>query len=437
MKSYNVITIFPDMCKLPFNQGVISKALDNKLIEINAINLRDFATDKHKSTDDYQFGGGVGLVMKVEPIYNALESIKSSLKDKGVDSSRHKVIILDPRGRRFQQKDAIELSKFDSLTFICGRYEGVDERVSEHLCDYQYSIGDYILTGGEPASMVMIDAIARLIDGVVGDKESLVDESFSASSLEYPHYTRPEEFMGWTVPKVLLSGDHKRIEEWRTDKSFTATEASRPDLVSIKDQSKASRLVEACKSFYDEPVKINLSLALMHYPMKDKQKDVVTTSITNLDIHDISRSSCTFGVDDFFIISPIKSQRDIANIVINHWVKGYGVEYNPNRSEAFSRTSIVSTLLDAIKKIKDKIGHKPIIVATTARSSRATISFKELSKLSSDEHVLLLFGTGWGFTEDIFEMVDFVLEPIEGVGGFNHLSVRSAVAIALSRLVNS
>jgi len=421
------------MFDAPFNQGVISKAVKNGLIEINPINIRDFTTDKHRTTDDYQFGGGVGLVMKVEPIYNAVQYIKSK--------GESKIILLDPRGKRFDQSAAEKLSEYDDLTFICGRYEGIDERLRELVVDYEYSVGDYILTGGEPAAMVMIDAIARLVDNVVGDKRSLDDESFSRPRLEYPHYTRPESFLGLDVPKILLSGDHKLIEEWRENRSLELTASLRPDLMDIKTQDKSLRLDEAKRSFYPLPSKKKLSIALMHYPMCDKKKDVVATAVTNLDLHDISRSAYTFGVDNFFLITPILAQQRIVTRVIDHWLKGYGLTYNPDRSEAFSKTSIVSSLIDALKELKDRQERdgrevkQPIIVATTARSEIATISMRELSVLSKDDEVLLLFGTGWGFTDDILEFADFILEPIEGISNFNHLSVRSAVAIILSRIV--
>lgn len=426
MKTYNIITIFPDMFNAPFNQGVVSKAVEKNILKINPINLRDYAEGKHRITDDYQYGGGVGLVMKPEPICQAVRSIQKNNKTH--------VILLDPKGKKFCQQEAERLSTYDNITFICGRYEGVDERVKELVVDEEFSIGDFILTGGELGAMVMIDSIARLIDGVLGDETSKDDESFTTKMLEYPHYTRPYEYEGLKVPDVLINGNHASIDKWRKEKSLELTKTRRPDLldISLYDNEMLKDLCSQKKKGKGKELK--LCVALMHYPMKDKQSDIVATAITNLDLHDISRSCRTYGVDTYFVITPIEAQREVAGRVISHWINGYGAGYNPNRKEAFSRTVIKESLLQAIYDIEKRFKKKPIIVATTARPDRATITSASLGLIAEKDPVLLLFGTGWGFADEVFNIADYVLEPIEGASEFNHLSVRSAVAILLDRI---
>ena len=223
---FNIITIFPRIFDSYFNESILARARKEKLIEINTHDLRDYTNDKHKTVDDTPYGGGAGMVLKVEPIYKALLKIigKSNLKcfKKGTkNNSKTKIILLSAKGKKFDQAMAKRFSKLDKLVLICGRYEGVDERVAKNLADEEISVGDYILMGGEIPAMVIIDSVSRLIKGVVGNEESVKDESFSKKGyLEYPHYTRPENFSpnkktNWKVPEVLLSGNHKRIQDWK------------------------------------------------------------------------------------------------------------------------------------------------------------------------------------------------------------------------------
>ena len=228
----NIITIFPEMFEGPFSFGIIKRAIEKSAVEISVRNLRDYTTDKHKITDDYSFGGGGGMVMKPEPIFRAVEAIK---EEKGltpvVCPPSSKVILLTPQGKVFDHEIALRLSKENHLIFLCGRYEGVDERVREKLIDEEISIGDYVLTGGEFPAMVIVDAIIRLLPNVLGCEDSYKKDSFYEGLLDYPHYTRPEEFRGMKVPDILLSGHHKKVEEWRRYKSLEMTYLKRPDLL--------------------------------------------------------------------------------------------------------------------------------------------------------------------------------------------------------------
>ena len=217
----DILTLFPKMFKGPFDESIIKRAQKKGLIEIQAHDLRKWTKDKRKTVDDRPFGGGTGMILMVEPIYKALRDLKNK---------NSKVILMDPRGRTFNQKIAGNLAKEKHLIFICGHYEGVDERVKKHLVDEEISIGDYVLTGGELPAMIIIDTLIRQIPGVLIKPEASSKESFSENLLEYPQYTRPANFKGWKIPEVLLSGNHRQIAEWRKKKALELTKKRRPDL---------------------------------------------------------------------------------------------------------------------------------------------------------------------------------------------------------------
>lgn len=222
-----ILTIFPEMFTSPFSESIIKRARDKKIININIIDIRNFTKDKHKSVDDYSYGGGPGMILKPEPIVEAIEYICKE-NDYWLDS---KIIITSAQGILFNQKIAKKLSTLDKIIFICGRYEGIDERIHHILNADEVSIGDYVLTGGEIPVMAMLDAIIRMLPGVLGKEESLKNDSFYHGLLDYPHYTRPEKYREFEVPKVLLSGDHKKIEKWRKKESLLRTITRRPDLL--------------------------------------------------------------------------------------------------------------------------------------------------------------------------------------------------------------
>lgn len=216
----DVLTLFPEMFDI-FNHSIIGKAVEKKIIHINTVNIRDYTLDKHRKVDDYPYGGGAGMVMAAQPIVDAIDNVKKNNKGK--------VIFLGPRGKTFNQEIAKELSKEKELIFLCGHYEGIDERAYKHI-DLEISLGDFVLTGGEMACIPVIDSICRLIPGVLGKSESFMEESFYEGVLEYPQYTRPEEFRGDRVPDVIISGHHENIRKWRRMQSLKITMERRPDL---------------------------------------------------------------------------------------------------------------------------------------------------------------------------------------------------------------
>ncbi|MEH7246976.1 tRNA (guanosine(37)-N1)-methyltransferase TrmD [Neobacillus niacini] len=233
----DVLTIFPEMFAGVFGHSILKKAAEKSAVQYNVVNFRDFADNKHQTVDDYPYGGGAGMVLKPQPLFDAVASLKEQS-----ESDKTRVILLCPQGKTYNQKIAEELSEEQHLIFVCGHYEGYDERIREHVVTDEISIGDYVLTGGELGAMVVIDSVVRLLPEVLGNQESHMKDSFSTGLLEHPHYTRPADFRGMKVPEVLLQGNHKLIEEWRNKETLRRTLLRRPDLLEkielTKDQEK-------------------------------------------------------------------------------------------------------------------------------------------------------------------------------------------------------
>jgi tRNA (guanine37-N1)-methyltransferase len=234
-KKFSIVTIFPEMINAYLGCSILKRAIEKKIIAVDVHNLRDYATDRHRTVDDYSYGGGPGMVMKPEPFFSIIETLWPA-------RSARRVVLLSPHGRVFSQDIAHELAGDGrEPVFLCGRYEAIDERVKENLVDDEISIGDYVLTGGELPALVIIDAVSRLLPEVLGDSRSAEDESFSRGLLDYPHYTRPEVFRGMEAPKVLLSGNHEEIRKWRKKQSLKATLRQRPELLdryTLSDEEK-------------------------------------------------------------------------------------------------------------------------------------------------------------------------------------------------------
>ncbi len=239
----DILTLFPNMFSGPFDESIIKRAMERNIVNIVIHNLRQWGLGKHKMVDDYPFGAGAGMVMKPEPLFDAVEAVKAESNNPSAP-----VILLTPQGRLFNQKIAAELAQLEHFILICGHYEGIDERVREHLATDEISIGDYVLTGGEIAAMVVIDSVVRQLPGVLGSDESASDDSHTAGLLEYPQYTRPQTYRGWEVPQVLVSGNHAQIAKWRREQSVLRTFLRRPDLFKKADLSEEERKLIAKKA---------------------------------------------------------------------------------------------------------------------------------------------------------------------------------------------
>lgn len=242
MMKIDVLSLFPEMFSGVFGESILKKAQEKMAVQYNVVNFREFADNKHGQVDDYPYGGGAGMVLKPQPIFDAVESLSNAAEDE----KKPRVILLCPQGEKYNQKKAEELAEEDHLIFVCGHYEGYDERIREHVVTDEISIGDFVLTGGELGAMVVIDSVVRLLPGVLGNEDSPVLDSFSSGFLEHPHYTRPSDFRGMKVPAELISGNHKLIEEWRERESLRRTHNRRPDLLENKE------LNERQKKWLDE-----------------------------------------------------------------------------------------------------------------------------------------------------------------------------------------
>ncbi len=428
---YDILTIFPEFFESPFSFGILKKAQEKGLLDIQTHDIREHTEDKHKTVDDTPYGGGGGMLMKIAPLASAIEDIKST-------SRKSLVVLTTPDGEKFSDKMARELAEYEQIIIICGRYEGVDERIRELYVDREISIGDYVLSGGENAASVIVESVSRFIPGVLGNALSPENDSFNQGLLEYPQYTRPEEFKESKVPDVLLSGNHGEIDEWRRKESIKRTFKKRPDMLDnaiLKNED-----IEVIKKLKetDSPT-FKLYIALIHYPVYNNRFKIITTAFTNLDVHDIARAAVTYGVKSFYLVQPNLEQQKLVNRVLKHWTEGEGASFNKSRSEALNLVALRNTLEDVALEIEEIEGEKPVTIVTDARSADNMIGFEGLRELIFSEEqkpYLLLLGTGWGLAQEIMERADYRLKPVSGYTNYNHLSVRSAAAIILDRLLS-
>lgn len=427
---FNLVSLFPEFFDSPLSSGLMARARQSGLVELLCANPRDFATDKHRSVDDRPYGGGPGMVMLLETLDAALKSLEKP----------GKILLMSPSGRPFDQAMARELTKEEALTLVCGRYEGVDARLASLYEVTPVSVGDFVLNGGEAAAVCVVEAVARLLPGFMGHVGSGEDESFSAGLLEYAHYTRPEVYQGAPVPEILLSGDHGRISRWRREQSLAQTLERRPELLASAplDGKDFSVLRALSAQSGRRRLGRNLYVALTHHPVLNKEGKTVAVSLTNLDVHDIARCSCAYGLGGYFISTPLADQQTLALELLQHWLGEQGRATNPDRAEALERVRVVDTLEQALALTAEAAGRRPKVVATSAavaEKSGPLLSVEDLRGWLEEAPVLLVLGTGHGLAPEAFEMVDGTLRPIRPYEAYNHLSVRSAAAIMLDRIL--
>lgn len=423
---FDILTLFPQMFA-PLQASMLQRAQDNGLIELNITNIRDYALDKHQTTDDRLYGGGSGMVMKPEPITAAVEA--------ACPGPNTRVVVTAPSGKPYTQAMAEDFATAQQLIVICGHYEGIDQRVIDSLATDVVSLGDFVLTGGEIAAMAICDSVARLLPGVLGDARAASEESFSMGLLEHPQYTRPLEFRGMQVPAVLQGGNHAEIATWRRQQALARTYQNRPDLLrtaplDAADQAYLAQLRQAEQRPYA------LYAALLHYPVYDKKHHTIATSLTNLDLHDIARAAATYGLAGYYLVQPLENQRALMQQLLEHWHSGFGAAYNPDRETALSLVHVCPQLADAVSAIEQHSGSRPQLIATGAGIAGGITDYTAMRRIMQQQggSYLLLFGTGWGLCEEIIDSADFRLAPIYGRGDYNHLSVRSAAAIMFDRL---
>ena len=408
-----VITAFPELMRDYLASSVLGRGIAAGKLEAEVVDIRDFSEGSYRQIDDYCYGSG-GMMLMAEPLAKAVESVSGGAKPY--------VVYPSPQGVRLHQELVEDLARKEHLVIVCGHYEGVDERFTEKYVDMEISLGDFVLTGGEMPAMAIVDAVSRLIPGVVGSESSVEEDSFYSGMLDTPHYTRPAQWRGERVPDVLLNGDAKAIERWRRRQSVERTLDRRPDIA-----GRAGIIPWLSGGAYVMEV---------HYPVLDKRGEKSSTAITGMDLHDIARACRTYGIKKYLLVTPIAQQREMAKRIAGHWTSGWGADYNPDRREAFSTLKIFASVQKAIAWAEEK-EKKPVFkIATTAKRHAGAQHWLTLKReiLRRDHSPLIIFGTGWGLHDEVMEMADAVMTPIcGGKDGWNHLSVRSAVSITLDR----
>jgi tRNA (guanine37-N1)-methyltransferase len=362
------------------------------------------------------------MVMSVEPLLRALRSLPAP----------GRVLLLSARGRCLDQALAGELAAAESLTLVCGRYEGIDARFEELARAEPVAVGDFVLSGGESAALCLMESVARLLPGFMGQEESACEESFSQGLLEYPHYTRPPDFEGRSVPEVLLSGDHQRIAAERRRWALEETLRHRPDLldrapIDIDD-------LQHLKQLPRTRLGRNLYLGLIHYPVVNKLGETVAVSLTNLDIHDIARVCRSYGLARYYLATPLEDQQRLALRLLAHWKSGLGRSASTSRLEAVDLVEVVPDLAAMVESIRRDCGQEPFVVGTSARE-QGTMLPVQVAGILREQPVLLLFGTGHGLAPEMFPCLDGVLRPLRCLDRYNHLAVRSAVSATVDRIL--
>ena len=409
----SIITAFPELMRSYLAVSVLGRGIAAGRLEVCVIDIRDFAEGDYRQIDDYCYGSG-GMMLMAEPLSKALASVSAAAKPY--------VVYPSPQGTHLYQELVEDLSRREHLAIICGHYEGVDERFTQKYVDMEISLGDFVLTGGEMPAMAIVDAVSRLIPGVVGKNSSVTEDSFYSGMLDTPHYTRPAEWQGERVPEVLMNGDAKAIDRWRRRRSVERTLDRRPDLA-----ARAGMIPWLSGGAYVMEV---------HYPVLDKRGEKSSTAITGMDLHDIARACRTYGIKKYLLVTPLAQQREMAKRIAGHWTSGWGAEYNPDRKEAFSTLKIFASVQKALAWVGEREKKKPFTIATTAKRHAGAQHWLTLKReiLRQDHSPILIFGTGWGLHDEVIESADAVMTPIiGGRDGWNHLSVRSAVSITLDR----
>ncbi len=423
----SIVSLFPELYKPFLSTSLLERAVDNKLVDITITSLFSFSAPKVR-VDGPAFGHGAGMVLKPEVIARAVEE---------TEAHRGKAfkIFFSPHGKKLDQSllelmsKKIEASN-NHVLLMPARYEGIDARAEEAYGDMIISIGDYVLMGGDLPAMVLLEGLLRLVPGIVGKQESVEYESFTGPFVDWPAYTQPVDWHGKIVPEVVRSGNHKAIEGWRE------AEAVKRTLLGHFDWLRTHKLTQKQKALVQKQLPSHY-VALMHTDVRLPHDKVGTSSVTTHDIHDIARSSRTYDLKNYFIVTPLIDQQKIVQKLLDFWSSDIGIDYNPQRHGAVSRVKLMPELQNVLEAIEAQESKKPIIIGTSARAQDAQgkqISFHDQELVwQQNRPVLFLLGTAQGLNEHVINQCDYVLNPIEGLTDFNHLSVRSAAAIIFDR----
>ena len=431
MPRFHIVTLFPEFFESPLSTALMGRAREAGIVDCSFHDPRQFSTDKHRHVDDRPYGGGPGMVMQGEPLARALRSIERP----------GRMLFMAPGGRPLTQDMVRELAREDDLTIVCGRYEGIDARLLQLFPLEPVSVGDIVLNGGESAALSVLEAVSRLMPGFMGKEESGDDESFSHGLLEYPHYTRPENLEGLTVPEVLQSGDHARIANWRRQESVRATLRMRPEML-----NEAPLYREDVQTLADTPRERpgrNLSFCLVHYPVSLGPKKIGASSLTNLDIHDIARISRSYAMGSFYPVTPLHDQLRVLEEILRHWTRGPGGVGNADRAQALGLVQPATSLEEAVAHMTAQHGTRPRLVASSAvwpakgkasKPESMPMTPRDVRRWCDQGPVMLCLGTAQGLAPEVLEQCEGTLRPVRFLG-YNHLSVRSAAAILADRIL--
>lgn len=427
MLNFNIISLFPEFFASPLDTSLMGRAVQNSLVNFTFINPRDFSKRPHRNVDDRPYGGGPGMLMQLEPLLGALDSIN----DTGP------VLQMSPDGEMLSARLARKLAKYDNITLICGRYEGMDARLASLYPVREISICQAVLNGGETAALAVIEAVSRFLPGFLGKDESSADETFSDGLLEYPQYTRPESYRGCAVPQILLEGNHALVSEWRRKASLAKTLSRRPELLSGASLNKKD--AEYLRSIPRERAGRNLTFCLCHYPVRLEQGRIGSSSLTNLDIHDIGRISRSYGMGPFYVLLALQEQREILDTILSHWHRAANPEVHEDRKRALAHVCPVRNFAELEEKAISYYGVRPIFIASSAnwpegRDSGPLLAPEDVREICRDNPVIILLGTGRGLDLKALAIDCHLLRPLRFLDE-NHLSVRSAAAIMADRIL--
>lgn len=422
----SILTLFPELYTSFTSTSLVGRAVDAGRVSFDVRSLLSFCAPKER-VDAPAYGPGAGMVIRPEVIQKGIEHQERK-------HGKSFNIFFSPQGTKLTQPYlnnlAKQLESVDHITLFAPRYEGIDSRVEAHYADEVLSIGDFVVMGGDTPAMLFLEGFLRLLPGVVGKQESIEHESFMGPFLDYPLYTEPLEWHGMRVPDIVRSGNHEAIDTWRRQEAAHKSVVHRFDWVRSHVTSDEDRKLAAS---YIPPHFV----ALLHEQIDLPNGTVGTTSITTIDIHDIARSSATYGIEGYFLVTPLVDQKKMAETVIGFWHSDAGISYNPSRHEALRRVSTCDHVADAIQAVVEKTGKKPILIATSARGHKypeKALTYSDQEQVwQQDRPVLFLLGTGGGIADSVMSTVDYILDPVEGFSDFNHLSVRTAAGVIFDR----
>lgn len=422
----SIVSVFKELYEPFLNTSLVKKAVQKKIVSFSAYNFFDFVAPKER-IDAPTFGPSAGMLIKPAVVERAID------KTDAMHGPSYK-IFFSPQGKKLTQplleRIAKRAKEKKHLLLLPARYEGMDARVEQEYADEIISVGDFVLMGGDLPAMMLIEGLMRLIPGVVGKEESVQKESFSGPFVDYPEYTEPVEWHGLSVPAIVRSGNHAAIEKWRLEKAARKTVLHHFNWLRSYPLTIAQKQVAAD---YIPPHYV----ALMHDEvLVGPDRQIGTSSVMSIDIHDIARSSATYGINQFFIVTPLIDQQKIVSHFLSFWQKSAGAEYNYTRHKALDLVVLTQNLEQVRMQIVEQQGKEPIIIATSARPVAGVpllSYYDQQSVWQEDRPILFLFGTGQGLADQLIEQADHLLLPIHGFPSFNHLSVRSAVGIVLDR----